>query len=330
MEEQKLLFEIIKTKMPEQFRLVDIVEELLNISSDSAYRRIRGETELSFGELRKLCEQFNLSIDEILLGRQSTHNALFRYTSVNMADQEGYITYMKRLAASLTMLKLAQEKELFFTAQDIPFYHFLPYLELTLFKLYAWNDTINRKPMSYLDFCKQMNCNALRSLYQDMTESYMHIPAKEIWTNQTVDTILRLLDYYIDIGAFEKKETVLLLLNQLTQLIDTVNKYAEDGCKGSEKNIPYSMYICHVDLENNFMLTKTRDQLSCNIKLYTINSLITDNDALCKETEKWIDDLISKSVLISGTSGKERFRFFQSSKNKIMNLISKVELIDTF
>jgi len=62
------------------------------------------------------------------------------------------------------------------------------------------------------------------------------------------------------------------------------------------------------------------------IRLNNVNGITTDNRVLCLETLKWIDDLISKSIIISGISIKERVRFFQSSKNKIDGLINKIEM----
>ena len=325
MEEQKLLFEIIKSKTSEQFRLADIIEELLEISTDSAYRRIRGEKELSFSELKKICNKFNISIDE-LFNHQSNQGASFHYSPVNLSNQKSYIDYMKRLLNVLNNLKSVFEKEIYFTAQDIPFYHFLKYPELTFFKLFAWNDTLSRKPISFCEFCNNLDKKQILPIYEQIYNSYLLIQSKEIWTAQSIDSTLRLIEYYFDTGAFESKETVLHLLNQLNDLLCTVKGFADDDFKGGERKTPFSLYVCSVDLENNFMLTKRGDNLSCNIKLYTINSIATDNSYLCDETMKWIEDLISKSILVSGTSVKERFRFFQSSKNKIDVLINKIEI----
>jgi hypothetical protein len=158
-------------------------------------------------------------------------------------------------------------------------------------------------------------------MYQD----YMQIPSKEIWTNQTPDAILRLLDFYVETGAFDRRETVFLLLNQLSALLDTVNSYAGAGYKDDKRQTPFSLYLCSVDLENNFMLARRGEHYTCSVKLYTVNSVSTDNAALCGETAKWINDLMLKSMLISGTATKERFRFFQTSKNKIEELIHKIE-----
>jgi hypothetical protein len=325
MDAQKRLFEIVKNNIPEQYRLVEVVRELLDLSPDSAYRRIRGEKELSLSELQKLCKKFNLSMDAIL-NYNSTQSILFQYTSVNMADPESYIRYIERLSHSLIGLLTVEDKELFFTAQDIPFYHFLNHTELLFFKLYVWYDTLNKKHLSFKDFCEKLDKDRILPVYRQMFQAYMQIPSREIWTNQTVDTTLRLLDFYIETGIFNTKETVFLLLSQLSQLLDTVHEYVKDGYKDGEKRkIFFNLYVCSVDFENNFMLTRRENHLACTVKLYTVNSMTTDNMAFCHETRKWINDLILKSTLISGTSVKEQFRFFQTSKNKIDALVNKIE-----
>ena len=242
MEEQKRLFEVIKSRISDRHKLSDIIEDLLGVSMDSAYRRIRGETELSFSELRTICARFNLSMDDVL-NYKSRQTALFHYTPINLSEQEGYIDYMKRLSERLKLLSSAPEKELFFTAQDIPIFHFLKYPELAFFKLYAWNDTVKRKPIPYGKFCDLLDKKRVLPIYEQMHQAYMSIPSKEIWTGQTIDTVLRLLEYYHETGAFETKDMVLLLLGQLNGLLDTVKKYADDGYKGG-KEIPFSLYIC--------------------------------------------------------------------------------------
>lgn len=327
MEEQKYLFDVLKTKIPGQYRLTDMVEEVLNVSADSAYRRIRGDKELSLSEAIALCKRFNLSMDAIF-SCKSEQGALFRYAPVNFSGEGSYVAYLKRILETLTF-QSAQEKEVYYTAQDIPFNYFFDFTELMFFKLYAYNDTVSRSSISYSEFCNNLNKDAIVPIYKQLANAYQSIPTKEIWTNQTIDTILRLLEYYYEIGAFDKKETVLFLLNQLAELLDTVKKCANEGCKGGERKTPFSLYLCSVDFENNFMFIKKEDKMSCTIRLYTINSIVTENEALCSETAKWIDDLIAKSILISGTSVKDRIRFFQASTNKIKGLINKIDLSDS-
>jgi hypothetical protein len=326
MDAQKRLFDICKSLIPESHRLADVVGDVLNVSTDSAYRRIRGARELTFSEVQKLCRHFHLSMDELTSRESTGPNAVFQYTSVNMADQPSYIRYIERLLKTLSILNSVEDREMFFTAQDIPFYHFLNYTELLFFKLYVWHDIINPDRISFREFCDRLDQKSILPIYKQMYQAYMQIPSREIWTNQTVDTILRLLDFYVETGAFDTRETVFSLLDQLSQLLNTVNAYAANGHKGEPLQTPFSIYVCSVDLENNFMLTRRGNKWVCTIKLYTVNSVATENLGLCGETEKWIRDLIHKSTLISGgTSEREQFRFFQTSKNKIEESINKIE-----
>lgn len=60
---QSIFFSQIRALLPAQTKLVDEVAELLSVSYDSAYRRIRGETPLGFAELGKLSRHYNISVD---------------------------------------------------------------------------------------------------------------------------------------------------------------------------------------------------------------------------------------------------------------------------
>ena len=325
MEDQIRLFEIIKSKIPKHQRLADVIEELLGVGSDSAYRRIRGSTELSFSELKKICSTFNLSIDE-MLNYNSSKSALFHYTPVDYSIQS-YIDYIIQMADNLSViLKSSSDKELISTAQDIPFYHFFKHHELALFRLFAWSDTINNTSMSYCDFCTHLEEKNIISVYKQIHNTYICTPSKEIWNDQTVDTTLRLLEYYYEAGAFDScKDTTLMLLDRLDSLMDMVKQYADCGYKDEKRRTQFALYHSSVDLGNNLMLARDETKSLCAIRLYLINRIITDNELLCYETEKWINSLISKSILISGDGAfKERYKFFQLTKNKIDGLRNKI------
>ena len=63
---QQLFFNHIKSKLPQHLSFVDEVAELLNISNDSAYRRIRGEKPIGLDEVQLLCNKYQVSLDQLL------------------------------------------------------------------------------------------------------------------------------------------------------------------------------------------------------------------------------------------------------------------------
>ena len=60
------LFCVIRDQLPDHVSLVDEIAELLEISNDSSYRRIRGEKQLSLQEVQKLAGTFQLSLDDLI------------------------------------------------------------------------------------------------------------------------------------------------------------------------------------------------------------------------------------------------------------------------
>jgi plasmid maintenance system antidote protein VapI len=60
------VFNAIKAKLPPHLSLAEEVAATLAISTDSAYRRIRGEKPLLLEEVGKLCARFGLSLDSLL------------------------------------------------------------------------------------------------------------------------------------------------------------------------------------------------------------------------------------------------------------------------
>jgi hypothetical protein len=56
----------IKNQLPSHLALVDAITEQLNLSNDSAYRRIRGEKHLTFDEIQILAAHYKISLDSFL------------------------------------------------------------------------------------------------------------------------------------------------------------------------------------------------------------------------------------------------------------------------
>ncbi len=61
---QQQLFGEIKRKIGENGSAADEIAGLLGISSDSAYRRMRGEKNISLDELYTLCSHYKISLDQ--------------------------------------------------------------------------------------------------------------------------------------------------------------------------------------------------------------------------------------------------------------------------
>lgn len=321
---QQILFDHLKNSTIGNTSLIDTLSDLLNISADGVYRRMRGEKLLDLGELIKICLHFRVSIDGIMgINNQALQ---FNYAPLDLSNLEMYKRYMTQLLQSFSDLSKVEDKEMFLTALDIPMFHFLPYTELTLFKVFSYSNSTGAFQGKYGEFCKLIKDDELINIYKQLTMSYNVIPSVEIWTEGTFDAILRSIDYYFESGYFSSADEALMLCSQLLDMVTNINKIADRGFKDHlSSKIPYKLYLCDIELENNFVIMRRGPTISCIVKLYTVNSMATSNPDFCNESMKWINNTMKKSILISGGSQKESFKFFNLLNQKIRYLIEKIE-----
>ncbi len=320
---QKKLFDEIARRLPPRLRLVDELADRLNISIDAAYRRLRGEKIMDISECSQLCSWFGVSLDAIM-GLPARHPSDYTYTPLLDVQGSGdYLLYMQSIASRLERLAEAPGAEIVLSAVDVPFFRFMPYRELTLFKLFAWTTGVYGDPGSFEEFVRTMTAGtgALFDIYDRIADAYRRIPSREIWTENTVDTFLKLVRYNFELGLFADPSTALSLCRQFGELLDTLQSQADTGSKGEAD---LGLFLSEVDLENNFILLHNDSETGCILKLFTINSLYITNGQFCSETLHWLDQLSRRSTLISVTSERERHRFFAGCRQKIRLLTNLI------
>src|SRR5689334_14715830 len=132
---QSQIFQYIKNRLSSHLSLVDEVASVLQISTDSAYRRIRGEKALSLEEIYKLCVQYQLSLDHLL--NLSSEGFLFRGNFVN-PHAFRYEEYLSNIVQQVKYMNGFKQKSMTYLAKDIPIFHHYHFREIAAFKYYFW------------------------------------------------------------------------------------------------------------------------------------------------------------------------------------------------
>ena len=136
---QESLFNAIKNSLPANISLVHDVSELLGISYDSAYRRIRGEKELSLDELKKLSLYYKISIDTLF--NIKSNNVVFN--SLVLGDSGiSFNEWLQNILLELKKINSFKEKEIIYSAKDIPIFHYFEFPEIFAFKVYFWHKAL--------------------------------------------------------------------------------------------------------------------------------------------------------------------------------------------
>ena len=312
---------MIKESMPKNLSFVDEVSDLLGISKDSAYRRLRGETTLSLAEIQKLCSHFGVSIDRLL--GTSNDQITFQYRSVNEKTLT-YQDWLSSIIGNLKMINKFEVKELIYLAKDIPPFHHFQYPRLGEFKSFFWMKTIlNQSDFDENKFSFGQLSNRYTEIGKQMWKEYINTPSLEVWSYETINITLRQIEFYFDCGLFEDNNDAVILIDEVDSLIKHIKKQAELGYKfdvETQERGPdgsFQLYSNEVNIADTTIFFKMGDTKITFITHNNLNILATSNQAFCENTHNYIQNLLRKSSLISTSSEKERIKFFNRLDRKI-------------
>lgn len=325
---QELLFEAIKSSLQPGISLVHVISELLDMSYDSAYRRLRGEKELSLDELTRLSLHYKISIDSLI--NLKSNNIVFK--SSFLSDQG--ISFNGWLELALGQVKLIHsfsEKELIYSAKDVPIFHYFEFPELFAFKTHFWHKSLIPSEEFKEKFITLELADNLLQLGRQIATIYSKIPTSELWNEEVFNSIIRQIEFSYVSGYFSKKENAFRLCDVLEKMIYHMKHQAELGFRFHYGSTPegiegsYKLYFNEVLLGDNTVFVKMDGNPTTYITYNVINLLITTNPEFSQQIEKSLRILMKESTLISATSSKDRNRFFNHILEKINGLRKRME-----
>ena len=310
-------------------KLVDILSELLNISDDSSYRRIRKEKILTLDEILLICTKFNISFDEII-GESKNNIVAF---SFNFKDSN--YDFKEYLSTVINQLKAIKNEDgtMYYSAKDIPIFHFFQSKELTAFKIFYWLKAMSNTKTEFAT--DKFNFDIIPAEIQSITKqiytSYAQVKSHEIWNYETIHSTINQITYYKDLSYISTKQAIILfdklkeLLNHLQEEIECEFKY-HIGNKsiGDDKN--FKFYYNEIITADNSIYAeygKIKESFKPHIIL---NYMTTNNSQYCDYIKSIFESVIKKSTLISGVNEKDRKIFFNYNFKRIANAKERLKL----
>jgi plasmid maintenance system antidote protein VapI len=317
---QLLLFNHLKSAVPAHVSFVDDIAGLLGISNDSAYRRIRGEKPISLDEVQILCNNYKVSMDQLLNLKNNT--VLF---SGNRVDHVSFrfSSYLQDITDNLLLFKTFKNAQIYFFNKDIPIFHFMQFPELSAFKFFFWKRTL----IGYPELARQKfngeTSLATISTAANIIRLYTEIPSTEIWTEESLHVTIRQIEFYRHTNTFSSNELILQVYTQLEELLNHLELQAEAGCKSiynrpaKPNGAPYHVYLNECLLGDNTIFVKGDDRQIAFLNHNGLNFMGTQDNDFCDYTLKNLQNIISKSTHVSLVGEKERGIFFNNLREKI-------------
>ena len=312
---QEAIFRLIKQHLPESQSMAETVSSILDISTDSAYRRIRNETQIELDEAQKLCRHFNLSLDNLM--GLNEDKIIF---SSNLINQEpfDFEAYMVALLRNMKYLHTFQEKKLYYVCKEIPVFFYFHSREIAAFKYYFWMKFLLQQPaFSNRKFSLEDYPDSLFNLGRQAYDLYNALPSVEFWNIESINSILRQIKFFYDTGCFTKRADVSLVYEKLLELIIYIEEISDRGYKrqvhqaaGSLPDAAFDMYHNEVILGSNFIIARLDHTQLTFINHSALDYAVTADLRFGEYSFKFIENLVKSSTRLSSNNAVERSAFF--------------------
>jgi transcriptional regulator with XRE-family HTH domain len=322
---QQVFFNTVKNTLPSHISMVDKIAEILNISYDSVYRRIRGEKPITIAELKLLCDYFHISLDQVL--QINSDAVVFQAPGINDGETK-FEDYLSGILDQLKYFNSFKEKEMFYLCKDLPIWHFYLFPEIAAFKTFCWIKTIqNRSEYQDKSFSlEEFPFHECFKIGQQLLTEYYKIPSVELWNFESLNSTIRQLEYYRDADLFAKANDFEEVLLSFDKMINHLQRQAEVGYKfmpGATDltyKAPFKFYVNEVILGNNTIMVELDGSKYCVINYNVLSYLMTKDPRFTRRSFDSFHNLVSRSTMISGTGEKFRNRFFRDLRNKVMEI----------
>lgn len=311
---QDFLFQRIREIIPQHISLVDAISDILNVSNDSAYRRIRGETPLVLEEAYRLCNHFQLSLDQSL--NVKNNSTLFQTNYIN-SSYYTFENYLNDLYQQVKHIEGFIHKEIFFLTKDLHIFANMLSMPFFAFRYFFWNKSIiASKEYATKAFNPDCLSPETKALAEEMAKTYSRIPSTEIWNSEAVNSIIFQVEYYKEIGIFSSAADIKIVYDSVEETLYHLKEQAEWGVKfmpgenPSMKKQNFRFFYNRVVLGDNTILVTTDHIKTVYLNYNVLNYMVTRDERFCSNTYQEIETLIRRSTMISDTGEKQRNIFF--------------------
>ena len=326
---QKRFFQQIREQLPAHLSLVDEISDLLGISADSTYRRLRGEKQLTLDELVILSEYFHISLDIFL--NSPKQSIPFSQIKVD-ADTFQVERYLQFALERAQTLAAHDDSEMLMIVNDMTIFQLLQFPELAAFKLFFWQKSgLNFPSLKRSRFSLDAIDENLLKIGKAVVKEYVKVPSVEILGVEAINSFLRQINYYLELGFFENPRDSLTICDKIIELIRHFYQEADLGFKFPYQTKPvgkagtFTLYYNELFVIDGLVLNRLGSSYSTFIATGPLNLVETSNPDFYHSKYEWAQNLMGRCILLSGVSEKERNKYFTQMEDRVVEFKQKIE-----
>ncbi len=307
------LISILRSRSQEDENPVDTLTDLFSLSREGAYRRLRGEIQLTLDEAVILAKKLEVSIDNLIeINREDKYAFhILPYTNTTM---EKYYQTMEDIAKSYIFVKNDPLSYSYIVGKVFAPTFYFKYKEFTRFTLFRWIHLV-QNGTKYMSLSSVAIPPKLENLYQPFIDATTQVSTTHILNDFLFTAVAKDIDYFHMIKLLSKND-VEILKQQMLMIIDDIEDVA---MRGAYKNgAKVSIYITDTYFDTSYHYIFGNGFEACGVGAYGLNFLSCQNSRVARDHKIWIESLIKYSTSITQCGEAQRLAFFNKQRGKFL------------
>lgn len=297
MKKYDVLVTQIMSKIPPNINAVDYLMDVLNIGRESVYRRLRGKIPFTFGEVTKLSQELDFSVDEIIGKSKAATGYVDLHMKLSAEPEEAFLHTLREFYDHLRLVNKSVERETIVTLNRLLLPMLVGYRSLFRFFYYKWIHQRRDVPINY-SMAELVMSSELQSLYRKIDEHLRSVKDNNIYI---FDSNL-FLSAIKDVQYYYKRRLITdddleLLKEDFMLMFSRMESMGKKGC--NEIGSVSHYYLSTLHIGSNNIYTRSDDKVVSYIWPSPVNPIMVTDPAACAEYKNWLNSLKKYAILIT-------------------------------
>ncbi|WP_029905616.1 hypothetical protein [Prevotella sp. 10(H)] len=308
--------------IPANIKPVDYLMDILNISRESVYRRIKCKVPFTYDEMIELSLKLGLSLDEIT-PLANSNKAIFSHQEYMEDPSHLFLKVLKEHSESISKEVKIDNRISITSTNHLWLIHIVGFENLLKFYYYKW---MHQMDVAFLkaSYSDMIFPKEIMELSHNISEKMKPLRNSIFIIDKCIFfNIINEIQYYYRRGLLSEDD-LLVISKDMERVVYKTEQNILNGT--NESGAPRTYYLSSLNIDCNSIYLEYGDNVRSFFYTYGIRPLGTSSKKVCAYHKKWLNSLKKYSVLISASNEEEQMRFFDKQK-EYLNMLANGDII---
>lgn len=299
--------------IPPYIKPVDYLSEVLDISRESAYRRLNGKMSFYFEELIILSEALEFSIDELVALKTDNNKVIIDF-KINKDASEAFLNKMRKYKDDIDNRIMDKSSSSMLALNYFPAefcVHHKSLYKLAYYLWLHWRDRgIVKSKLSEIEMPPEL----------EELRSYINVKARTLSNNSFILdpnvflTPLQLVHYFHNLELINNEE-IKIIKRDLRQILYFAEKMVRTSTSDSESSNYIYLSGFNIDVSSGYY--EWNGKISSSFSFSFFNRIVLTKPEICEAHKEWFLSMKKYSTLISGSNEAAQAEYFKKQREYV-------------